>query len=29
MGYTERLLDDVRARLAPDDAVVKEGERTW
>jgi hypothetical protein len=24
MGYTERLLDDVRAQLAPDDAVLKE-----
>jgi hypothetical protein len=28
MGYTDRLLDDVRAQLAPDDAVLKEaGER--
>jgi hypothetical protein len=24
MGYTEQLLDDVRAQLAPDDAVLKE-----
>jgi hypothetical protein len=28
MGYTERLFGDVRAQFAPDDAVLKEGERT-